>query len=273
MMTTQPDLANLYTVLTTLLDSEKTAARPVDLASWQGALARRAVLAGYLRQIEHATTEMRRRLDMLPALAHPEHVRWAQALLALPALAFLEVDTDGLGPDADVLRIALVDRAGSVLFDQVCRPANPISPKIAYLTGLTQEHLADAPRLADVWEPAQAALAGHYVLSFNLEFDQQQLTANARRWDLHVLTFIGECLMLRAQEYYGASSYPKLADLCARLGRPLPDHPRQDALDRARGQVHLLHAMAQGITHQVPDEATSHEADDPFLPDFPDENE
>ena len=84
--------------------------------------------------------------------------------------------------------------------------------------------------------------------------------------------------MLRAQEYYGAAFYPKLADLCERLGHSLLPHPHQDALNRARGQVSLLRAMAQGITHaqpahQVADEAESSGAGDPFLPDFPDENE
>ena len=85
--------------------------------------------------------------------------------------------------------------------------------------------------------------------------------------------------MLRAQDYYEASYYPKLADLCERLGAPLPPHPQQDALDRARGQVHLLRMMAQGITQATVAWSaftTTEQADpsrDPFLPDFPDEHE
>ena len=85
--------------------------------------------------------------------------------------------------------------------------------------------------------------------------------------------------MLRAQDYYEASYYPKLSDLCERLGAPLPPHPQQDALDRARGQVHLLRMMAQGITQATVAWSaftTTEQADpsrDPFLPDFPDEHE
>ena len=62
------------------------------------------------------------------------------------------------------------------------------------------------------------------------------------------VALIGECLMQRSQQYFHQPSYPKLADLCRRIGSPLPDHPLQNAWDRARGQIHLVEAMSQGIT-------------------------
>ncbi len=278
MTTTQHDTASLYGIVTTLLRGEESTARPIDLSTWQGQRARRAVLAGYIQQLEEAVAGMRHRLDGLPKLAHPAYVHWAQAVLAMPNLAILEVDTDSLFADADILRIALVDQTGAVLFDQLCQPRHLLSAKIARLTGLTQEQIAQAPRLPEVWPQVQATFAGRYVLSYNLEFDSGKLSESASRYDLPLLPIIGECLMLRAQEYYGTAAYPKLADLCERLGCSLPEPPDQDALDRARGQVCLLRAMSQGITHapavqQVPDEAVSGAAGDPFLPDFPDEGE
>ncbi len=280
-MTTQHDTANLYNVVTSFLRGEERAARPISLEVWQGQRARREVLEGYVRQVEQATAELRRRLDALPTLARPEHVLWAQALLAFPNLAFLEVDTDGLYADADILRIVLVDQSGAVLYDQVVQPRRPLSSKIAYLTGITPEMVASAPTLAEARCSSQlvAAFVGRYILSFNLEFDQGKLSESAVRYGLPLLPLVGACLMLRAQDYYGASHYPKLADLCERLGAPLPPHPQQDALDRARGQVHLLRMMAQGITHVSATPQASHVAErtdtdssgDPFLPDFPDE--
>lgn len=280
MTTTPSDPATLYGIVTTLLRGEESTARPIDLSTWQGQRARRAVLAGYIQQLEQAVAEMRFRLDSLPDLAHPAHVQWAQAVLAFPNLAFLEVDTDGLYADADILRISLVDQTGAVLYDQLVQPRRPLSEKIARLTGITPQILEHAPRLSEVWRSSEfcAAFVGRYILSFNLEFDSGKLSESAARYNLPPLPLVGECLMLRAQEYYGADLYPKLADLCERLGHPLPEHPQQDALDRARGQVQLLRAMSQGITHapvahQVPDEAEPVDTGDPFLPDFPDESE
>src|SRR5713226_293938 len=116
---------------------------------------------------------LQRRVAALPTLAGWEHLSWAHALLAFPNLAFLEVDTDGLGTDADILRITLVDLSCAVLYDQVFQPRRPLTPKIAHLTGITPEMLLQAPTLAEAWRSPQlvAAFVGHYVLSFNLEFD------------------------------------------------------------------------------------------------------
>src|SRR5436305_8715037 len=282
-MTIQHDTATLYTLVSSLLRTEEEVTRPVSLLDWQGQQARRAVLESHVRQCEQAVTNLRQRLDALSALARPVHVHWAQALLAFPNLAFLEVDTDGLYADADILRIALVDQTGTPLYDQLFQPRRPLTSKIAHLTGIAPEKLAQAPTLVEVWRSPQLlqAFVGHYVHSFNLEFDQGKLTESAVRYGLPELPLVGGCLMLRAQDYYEASYYPKLADLCERLGAPLPPHPQQDALDRARGQVHLLRMMAQGITHapvakQASSTTEQDEADqsrDPFLPDFPDENE
>ena len=278
-----PDITHHYEAITALLSTEEAAPPVSRLADWEAQQVRRTVLTEHIQQLELAVAQVQRRLTTLPTLARPEHLHWAQALLAFPNLALLEVDTDGLYADADILRIALVDQSGAVLYDQVFQPRRPLRPKMAHLTGITLEMIASAPTLAEAWRSPQfrAALAGRYILSFNLAFDSGKLSESATRYGLPALPLVGDCLMLRAQDYDGASYYPKLADLCERLGAPLPPHPQQDALDRARGQVHLLRTMAQGITHvsapphasQVAERTDSDSSGDPFLPDFPDEGE
>ncbi len=275
------DITQHYEAIAALLSAEEEAQPVSRLADWEAQQVRRAALTEHIQQLELAVAQVQRRLTALPTLARPEHVLWAQALLAFPNLAFLEVDTDSLYADADILRIALVDQSGAVLSDQVVQPRRPLTPKIAHLTGISPEMVVHAPTLAEVWRSPQlvAAFVGRYILSFNLEFDSGKLSESAVRCGLPALPLVGDCLMLRAQDYYGASHYPKLADLCERLGAPLPPHPQQDALDRARGQVHLLRMMAQGITHVSATPQASHVAErmdsgssgDPFLPDVPDE--
>ncbi len=284
-MTNIDDVTQHYEACTALWSAEEAAPPISCLAVWEARQACRAILEAHIQELDLTVTELRRRFDDLPKVARAEHVRWASALFAFPNLAFLEVDTDGLSADADILRIALIDQAGGILFDQLIQPRHPISPNIARLTALGQEQLTDAPHLPDVWEAVTQAVTGRFVLSFNLEFDQQQLAESARRYSLPPLHFIGACLMLRAQDYYEEYHYPRLSALCDRLGMPLPPHPAQDALDRARGQVHLLRMMAQGITHvsvavaQPADHAMERTDDiedlspDPFLPDVPDEDE
>ncbi len=280
MTTISPDPVSLYSVAASALQDEERSSRPTDYRAWQDALARRATLGRHIEQLQQFTAELLFRLHSLPVLPRSEHVHWALAALELPTLAFLEIDTDGLYADADILRISLVDRAGAVLYDQLVQPRRPLSPKIARITGITPDMLEHAPRLPEVWRSSEfaAAFVGRYLLSFNLEFDSGKLAENAARYHLPPLPLIGECLMLRTQEYYGAGLYPKLADLCQRLGHPLPEPPQQDALDRARGQVQLLRAMSQGIIYApaappISNEAEAPPSGDPFLPDFPDEDE
>ena len=239
------DFCTTYAELTTLLATEEGAGSPKGVADLEARLRQRATLETSLQLLEDALSQIRRRMDHLPRLPRMEHLRWAQAVLAFPNLAFLEVDTDGLHRDADILRIVLVDRGGTPLYAQLFKPHRPLTRQITHLTAIHQEMVQDAPQLADAWEHITSAFAGRYILSYNLEFDQTKLHENAERHGLFPLTVIGACLMQQAQVYAGGYTYPKLATLCANIGFPLPDHPYQTAFDRVQGQIHLLEAMAE----------------------------
>src|SRR5258707_10622387 len=263
------DFPTTYAELTTLLATEEGAGSPRGVADLEARLRQRAILDTSLQTLEDALSQVRRRMDHLPRLPRMEHLRWAQAVLAFPNLAFLEVDTDGLHSDADILRIVLVDRSGTPLYAQLFKPRRHLARQITHLTAIHPEAVQDAPQLADAWEHITSAFAGRYILSYNLEFDQTKLRENAERYALSPLTMIGACLMQQAQAYAGSYSYPKLATLCANIGFPLPDHPKQTAFDRVRGQLHLLEAMAAGITHvsasqETPRDEYGEQNDDPF---------
>src|SRR5437588_117981 len=122
------------------------------------------------------------------------------------------------------------------------------SGKITALTAVGPEEVEHAPTFAQIWPDLCAALQGRYVLSYNLPFDLDKLRQNAERCGVEPVALIGECLMQRSQQYFHHVSYPKLADLCRRIGSPLPDHPLQNAWDRARGQINLVEPMSKGIT-------------------------
>jgi DNA polymerase III epsilon subunit-like protein len=212
-----------------------------DLASRR---AKRAALA----DLEASVARLRTRWRNLTPLPDGESISWAQAVRQLPNLAFLELDTDGLSDDADMIRVVLRGSDGSTLYAQTIQPRRPISEKITALTAVRPEEVEHAPPFAQIWPDLRAALQGRYVLSYNLPFDRDKLRQNAERCGVEPVALIGECLMQRSQQYFHHASYPKLADLCRRIGFPLPDHPQQNAWDRARGQIHLLEAMSQGIT-------------------------
>jgi len=231
-----------------VLSGEEIAEPVQNLTELANRRARRCALEQALANLEASLAHLRDRWRNLTPLPDGESIRWAQAVRQLPNLAFLELDTDGLSTDADIIRVVLLAKDGSALYAQTIQPRRPISEKTTALTAVRPKEVEHAPTFAQIWPDLCAALQGCYVLSYNLSFDLDKLRQNAERCGVEPVALIGECLMQRSQQYFHQFSYPKLADLCRRIGSPLPEHPLQNAWDRARGQIHLVEAMSQGIT-------------------------
>jgi DNA polymerase III epsilon subunit-like protein len=246
-MTMTPFLQTVQ-LIEDMLSAEEAAGPVQGLADLASHGARRTSIEQSFETLEASVARLRTRWRHLSPLPDEECLRWAQATQQFPNLAFLELDTDGLSDDADIIRVVLQGKDGTTLYSQTIQPRRPISEKTTSLTAVHQEDVDHAPTFAQIVPELTAALQGHYILSFNLDFDLGKLREHADRFGVEPLTVIGECLMRKAQRYFHQYSYPKPADVCRRIGFPLPDHPVQSAWDRACGQQHLLEAMSQGIT-------------------------
>jgi DNA polymerase III epsilon subunit-like protein len=198
----------------------------------------------------------------LPALPVWEQIQWAQSILAMPNLAFMEIDTTGLKDHDELIRFTLVAASGAIIEDCLIKPATcSLSPEASEINGIKSEQLEGALPITQAWEHIQQALRGRYIISFGMEWDINQLDKAAAEQGLTPLLVIGECLQRHATRYYNGEYYLKLAELCARVGSPLPDYPNQTSLDRARGQSAVLQALAQAITDlRIPAQAVAAEA-------------
>lgn len=240
----------ILTTLDTLLAQETTKGPITGLADLQARMKARVALQAALNDLGALVTDRQHQFARLPRLPHYAEVMWAQAVLAFPNLAFLEVDTTGLGQDASIVRVLLLDRHANVLFDTCIKPPRPLTQKIMHLTGLHQQDVETASTLAEAWPSILTAFQGHYLLSYNLDFDLEHLHRAAEREHLEPPSLIAECLMQRWMSYRHEHLYPKLATLCQHIGSPLPDHPLQTAYHRACGQLALLQAMATGVIEE-----------------------
>jgi DNA polymerase III epsilon subunit-like protein len=208
---------------------------------------RRKELGALLCEIETAHNQLIRQVRKLPALPGEEFMDWAEAVLSMPNLAIVVLDTTSLNENADIIRVHAIDGRGESLLDVVVQPKREKTPNTAY-TGISQEELDRAPMLKEIWYHIHFTLRGRFFVSFNLDFIETRLDNNIKHYGLQRLPFIGDCLMYKSKSYFNVSyGGLKLPEACLRIGKQLPTNPPL-AADRALGCLNLLLAMSQGVT-------------------------
>ncbi|GHO85584.1 3'-5' exonuclease [Dictyobacter formicarum] len=231
--------------LSDLLAQERGLGPVRHMDDLQARLQRRSAIARQIQQWEEALRLVQKQSRMLTPLPPLKVIHWARAVQAMPNLVFLEVDTTGLHEDAEIVRLVVLNLREETLLDCLVTPTQQLSRQMVTITGITNVEIkAKGVPVAQALAQLRRVIHGAYVLSYNLEFDVSKLRESVHRHHLDEITIIGEDLMERAMSYLHLSSYPKLEGLCQQLGQPLPPQPHQTALDRARGQIAVLNAIA-----------------------------
>ena len=109
--------------------------------------------------------------------------RQARAWLAANAL-ILDTETTGLGDDAEVVELAVIDCAGAVLLDTLVRPSGPVPAEAAAIHGITDAMLAGAPTWSEIHARFCGLVEGRQVVIYSREFDARVITQTARRYGL-----------------------------------------------------------------------------------------
>jgi DNA polymerase III epsilon subunit-like protein len=182
--------------------------------------------------------------------ARREAIRKARAYLEQKPV-YLDTETTGIGPQAEVIEIGILDDDDQPLFSSLVRPRGAIDPAAARVHGITPEMLAEAPGWADIWPAAQAVLEGRRVGVYNAEFDlrlmKQSHSRSWLRWTLPERNFFD--IMDLYARFYGAwdprrNSYrwQSLELAGQQCGIALPNAHR--AIDDCRLTRALLHYIA-----------------------------
>ena len=109
--------------------------------------------------------------------------RQARAWLEANAL-ILDTETTGLGDDAEVVELAVIDCAGVVLLDTLVRPSGPVPAEAAAIHGITDAMLADAPTWSEIHARFCDLVGGRQVVIYSREFDVRVINQTARRYGL-----------------------------------------------------------------------------------------
>mgnify|MGYP001767628750 CR=1 FL=1 len=182
-------------------------------------------------------------------LDRKDAVRQAQQLVQRRPV-YLDTETTGLGPNADIVEIAIVDETGSLLFESLVKPRSAMEPDAQRVHKITLEMLQDAPGWVDIWPQIEAVLRGRAIGVYNAEFDlrlmKQSHTRSWLRWQMADSAFF--CIMKLYARFYGEMD-PKrggyrnqsLEKARQQAGIPIPNsHRAQDDARLARALLEYI---------------------------------
>lgn len=173
---------------------------------------------------------------------------WARHWLTRSDWAILDTETTGLGSDAEIIELALLDSRGAPLLDTLVRPQGAIPAAATRVHGITDADVVAAPSFRAVAAMLTGLLTNRTVLIYNAAYDLRLLRQSAARHGLALPRFSAQCVMLRDAEYWGEPGrggyrWQRLEVALARHGIPLATHR---ARDDCRAVLDLLRAIAGG---------------------------
>lgn len=130
-----------------------------------------------------------------------------KAMIRQGDFVVLDSETTGLGGDAEICQIAVVDARGIVLIDTLVKPTQSIPAEATAIHGITDEMVADAPSWPEVFDRVEAAIGDRDVVIYNAEYDlrvmRQSYEAHGRTDWIDRLPNTSWCAMETFAEIYG----------------------------------------------------------------------
>jgi DNA polymerase-3 subunit epsilon len=176
-----------------------------------------------------------------------EALRW---LATRPV--FLDTETTGLGPEAEICEIAVIDHQGRTLLDSLVKPRQPIPQEATDVHGICNADVAVAPQLPDLWGHLTFLLIVKPVVIYNADYDLRLIRQSAAAWDLTVPELRAGCAMKLYARFYGewndargSYRWQRLIDAARQCGLPIPMNLHRAAADAELTRLLLRH-MAEG---------------------------
>ena len=194
------------------------------LASWRGRSCRHTLRAGGLerhRSLKGNRRALRRarswrweppgsaatiadeHAEQRWAEARTKAITWAMAAIDDPRVIYLDTETTGFGPRAEIVDIAVVNAAGEVLLESLVQPNRRIPADATAIHGITNADVKNAPAWCELYEDLLRVLAGRRVIVYNVIFDRQMVNQACDRYSLPAPAADWECAMRKYAGFYG----------------------------------------------------------------------
>ena len=128
---------------------------------------------------------------------------WAHHLVQRDDWLVMDVETTGLGTQAEIVEVALVGGRGQTLLDVMVRPRTAPDPGAARVHGLSADMLCRAPPFEEIYGCLTDLLTGQAVIAYNAAFDRHALNNTCRISGVSPISCIWECAMARYEQWRG----------------------------------------------------------------------
>ncbi|MFB2828016.1 3'-5' exonuclease [Aeromonas jandaei] len=163
----------------------------------------------------------------------------------------LDTETTGLDGQAEIVEISIIDQDGSVVFDSLVKPIQPIPAEATAIHGITNEMVAAAPTWATIHEQVAEIVASKPLVIYNADYDLRLMAQTAELYALTPIETEAGCAMLTYAEHYGEWNeykgtyrWQKLTNAAAQQG-VIIDGKAHRALADVQMTLGVIKAMAQ----------------------------
>ncbi|MFN8593730.1 MAG: exonuclease domain-containing protein [Thermomicrobiales bacterium] len=150
-------------------------------------------------EITTVSEDVQRRWDE----ARARSIAWAAQVVDDPRVVYLDTETTGFGPRAEIVDIAVIDASGEVLFDSLVRPTRRIPAEVIAIHGITDADVADAPEWEELYEAVRAVLDGRRIVVYNVTFDKQMIGQACASCALDMPNADWDCAMKKYAGFHG----------------------------------------------------------------------
>ncbi len=133
---------------------------------------------------------------------------WSRELLKRDpdTWVILDTETTGLGSDAQVIQIGVIDGKGNVLIDNILvKPTMPIAPDATAIHHITNEMVQDAPSFPNILPQLCEVVEGKLLVIYNAQYDMRLLVQSGKAHGVALSLGIKgfACAMLQYAEWFG----------------------------------------------------------------------
>ena len=170
-------------------------------------------------------------------------------LMQLDDFLVIDLETTGLGSEAEICEIAIINKAGDTLLHALVKPTRGIPAEATAIHGITSERVAGAASLRELWTGIRAIIVDKPKVAYNAEFEYRIINTELKVPMGQGSLSDWHCAMKAYAKHYGEWNprfgdykFQKLTTACKEFGIDLSN--AHSALDDARATLEVVKALA-----------------------------